>query len=159
MGIASLLASIFSVAIAWLAYRRAGRSVRSKLRLELRNADNELRTLAASLPNALIEAKVERESATTMMGSANSSAMKRQREEHEDRERELSELQRFLPSVGQTYAGWSETALESALVERNAAVMNAKQLIASCATVKDGARKEMDRNIQFVRDFRNSWPR
>lgn len=104
MNIASLLVSIVSVVIAGLAYRRSGQSVRSKLRLELRNADNELRTLVESLPNALAQAKLERESATTVMGSANSSAMKRQREEHEDREHELSELQRLLPSVGQTYA-------------------------------------------------------
>lgn len=159
MGIAGLLVSIVSVVIAALAYRRAGQSIRSKLRLNLRNADNELRTLVASLPNALTEAKVERESATTMMGSVNSSAMARHKIEHGDRERRLSELRQRLSNSEQSYAGWSEAALESALVERTAAVMDAKQLIASCAAVKEGAREEMDRSIQFVRDLRNSWSR
>ena len=139
MNIASLLVSIVSVVIAGLAYRRSGQSVRSKLRLDLRNADNELRTLVASLPNKLTEARVERESAITMVGSANSSAMVRHKSEREDRERKLSELQQRVPGTDQTYAGWSETALESALVERNAAVMDAKQLIASCSAVKGRA--------------------
>ncbi len=158
MNIASLLVSVVSVVIAGLAYRRAGQSVRSKLRLDLRNADNELRTLVASLPNALTEAKVERESATAMMGSADSGAAKRQRDDHEDRQRELSELQRLLPSDGEEYAGWAEKALESALVERNATVMRAKRLAALCVGVKDGARMEIDRNLELSRVYREMRP-
>lgn len=115
--------------LGWRGYRRAGKMKTLDLRLELRKADTEIKSLVLGLPGLLDRAKLSRERILAANGRAQSGAMQfchgelREDGEHQQR------LAQALPADDPDYRGYPPEALEQELVRRHAALGEAKGIV------------------------------
>ena len=114
--------------LGWRGYRRAGKMKTLDLRLELRKADTEIKSLVLGLPGLLDRAKQSRERILAASGRAESGAMQFCRDElRKDGERQ-QRLAQALPAADSDYRGYSPEALEQELVRRHSALGEAKEV-------------------------------
>ena len=128
LSILGVVSGCLGTVLGWRGYRRAGKMKTLDLRLELRKADTEIKSLVLGLPELLDRAKLSRERILAANGRAQSGAMQFCHDELRDAGQRQKKLAQALPAADPDYRGYSPEALEQELVRRHAALGEAKEI-------------------------------
>ena len=157
MSYVGLAGGIVGTVSGCLAYRRTGQLKALDLRLELRKADSDLRSLVLPLPAHLDYAKRSRERLAAATGGIHSGSMQKWLTELESDLSQLRKIEAALPMADENYRSEKTPAIESKLVLRHQLMIEARALSTKYTTSvaqDDKGRDSIREALQNLREPR-----
>ena len=152
-GTVGMLTGIAGMAIAIATYRRVSQMKTLELRLELKRAENEARTVLGQLPALIGQAQASRTSVLVAAGGFGSSAQVAWHQGFEKDRADVDVLAKELPAPGDDYRSLAAGELESRLVAIDALRTRAARIRDKCygTIAEDEKSREQLQPTQWIK--------